>query len=713
MPLEPSPLTQFKTADQVVKEAEQKVHDLTEKAKNEQVLQGLGAHIKERWQIAQNAKATRIEPRLIRCKRSVRQEFEPRKLAVIQELYGKDFDPPYPPIIATKRRDLVAWLRDFLLKPDVDIFDIEPTPLPDLPGNMNEEIKIKSEQEAFKMIFDQAFQNNQIMDKETVMNEAVKMLPAIKDHAMTEILKKAKDAVERMHQKIEDQFKEGDFNDALKAIISDIGMYPNAFVEGCIQQKVPVQKMVLNEVTGKWVPNVEEEIISKFERFSPFDAYPQPDARGIEDGYFFRKISLTPQALSDLIGVAGYSEDKVREVLKLYRNGGLKEWTNVEAARAHLEDRDTVASYASDKIDCLKWWGTASGKMLNEWAGSKEEAKKLYDSELDNEKEYQVIAWMIGPHIIKAMLNPDPLGRKNVFTAAFDEDPDNFWSPTSLPETLWDIQTSTNAIARAIVLNVGFAGGGPQIEYDKDRFPDGVSPSFYPLKQWASTGSQMATGKPINFWQPQLLSEPLKSIYEFYRSLADEYSGIPRYMQGEKKGASPTASGFSMQISQQARGLKSILMNLDYGIIEPCVKAQYSFNLDYEQDIDMVGDCRIVAKGSSSVIAKEQLAVRRREILGEVVGSPVLTQIVGMHGIKELFKASVQPIDIDLDRIFKEEDFISEMSKNAPPVPTLGVPLPVVNTGTPPRPMGLSPAGDKAGGADFSLAQMPEGSPQG
>jgi hypothetical protein len=714
MPLEPSPLTPFKTADQVVKEAEQKARDLTAKAREgEPVLQNLVAHIRDRWQLAQNAKATRIEPRLLKCKRAVRQEYEAGKLKAIQELYGKEFDPPYPPIIATKRRDLVAWLRDFLLRPDVDIFDIEPTPLPELPGDMNQQIKILAEQQAFKMLFDQAFQNNQIMDKESVMEQAAQIVPLIKDHAMSQILKKAKDAVERMQQKIDDQFQEGDFDVALKEVISDIGMYPNAFIEGPIQQKVLVQKMVYDTKTGKWKSETQSEVISKFERFSPMDAYPQPDAKGIKDGYFFRKIRLTPKSLSDCLGVKGYSDANIREVLKAFRSGGLIEWTNIEAARARLEDRDTVASYDTDKIDCLKFWGTASGRMLTEWAGSSEKARELYERDLDPEKEYQIIAWVISNYVIKAMLNPDPLGQKNVFMATFDDDPDNFWSPTSLPESLWDVQTSCNAIARATVLTVGFASG-PQIEYDKDRFPDGVSPSFYPLKQWASTGGQMTAGKPINFWQPELLTEPLRLIYEFYRSLADEYSGIPRYMQGEKKGSSPTASGFSMQISQQSRGLKSILMNLDYGIIEPAVRAQYNFNLEYEEDVDMVGDCKITAKGSSSVIAKEQLAIRRREILGEVVGSPILTQIVGMNGIKELFKASVQPVDIDLDRIFKEEELLNEMSKNTPPPqPLPGQQPPQANQGTPERPMGVNPAGDKASGGDFLLHQTPEGnSPQ-
>ncbi len=983
MPLEPSPLVGMKTFEAVVTEIENRQKDLTTKD-NPEVMKSLVNEVRTKWQAARDAKAASIEGRLLRCKRAVRQEYEPAKRRAIQTLYGKEFDPPYPPIIATKRRDLVAWLRDFMLRPDSNLFDINSTPLPNLPGNMEDTIRVEAEKQAFKSILDYAFANNVIIDQNQVLQYADQLEPIIKDTVNKKIKHQAKEAVERMKQKISDQLVEGDFTMALKELIDDIGEYPNVFMEGPIQQKVLQQEMVYNEGTGKWSPQVSEQIINKYERFSPFDAFPQSDSHGIEDGYFFRKIAFEPQSLSDMIDAAGYDTEAIKEVLRKYRKSGYKESVAAEAERAEMEDRSSTTS--SNKIDCLKYWGSASGESLIEWAGDASKAKSFYETTIIPEKEYQIIAWVIDQYVIKAMLNPDPLGRKNVYTASFDESPDNFWSPTSLPETLWDVQMSGCAIARAIVLNVGFAcltgdtivyrhekvgakkkrknshkrsvcevtlnhlwevkngirngitrnqirsldettgefygnkildivdngirpvyrvttksgysikatmnhrfmredgtyqeledfsvgsliavngrpkkyetkycidcgvqlslnpmairckscagkintwnmtqkqralenpsrwwcdckakefkktecefcgavgrvhlhhidrnhfnyhkenlltlcepchkkwhmehdffgdpfkhtyidydaiteiiyvgeervfdlqmeapnhnfvangfvshNSGPQIEYDGDRFPDGVTPNFYPLKQWKSTGSQMASGKPVNFWQPELLTDSLRIIYEFFRSLADEYSGIPRYMQGEKAGSNPTASGFSMQISQQSRGLKSVLLNIAFGVIEPAIKIQYLFNLSYEDDIDMVGDSQIVAKASQSIIAKEQLAIRRKEILGEVVGSPVLTQAVGIPAILKLFKASVQAVDIDLDDLFKDSEMIDEIAQmipaQAPPIKQLNQATGQLNEGTPPATQGVMPSGEIAGGGDTSLFKQTE-----
>lgn len=711
MALEISSLVPVKNLDTIVAETEKAAKDLTKEKENEQLLQGLAAYIRERWNLAVNAKASTIDPRLLLCKRAVRCEYDAKKRQAIASLYGKEFDPPYPPLIATKRRDMIAWMRDFLLRADVDLFDITPTPMPELPESMNDQILEDAEKKAFDTLAIAATQSQRPMVKDSVQKYAQALLPDIKDQAQTEVTLKAKEAVMRMKKKIDDQFKEGDFDDALKALIDDIAQYPNAFIEGPIQQKVPVQKMVHNADTGKWEMQISEEIISKYERFSPHDAFPQSDARSIDDGYFFRKIAFTPSNLSDMLDVDGYDSEAITKCLELYRSGGLREWTAAEAARAHLEDRDTVAASATDKIDAIKYWGSVPGEKLLEWAGAKGDT--LFGMTLNPVKEYQCVVWMVGTFVIKAMLNDDPLGKKNVFKAAFDDDPDNFWSPTSLPETLWDIQTSVNSIARSIVLNVGFASG-PQIEYDKDRFPDGVTPQFYPLKQWASTGSQMRSGKPINFWQPEIMTDRLQSVYEFHRSLADEYSGIPRYMQGESKGSNATASGLSMQISQSSRGLKSVLTNIDFGVIEPAVQAQYQFNLRYEDDIDMVGDCKIVAKGAASIIAKEQLAVRRKEYLGVILASQAAVTIIGQKGLRELLKSGAQSLDLDLDKIFGEDQLLDEMAELMPSQPPTipGQPGAVPPPGTPEKPMGVNPAGDKASGGDFALVQPQPGTAQ-
>ena len=338
----------------------------------------------------------------------------------------------------------------------------------------------------------------------------------------------------------------------------------------------------------------------------------------------------------------------------------------------------------------MEYQGSASGKLLKEWGLSEKEIP-------DEHKEYEIVAWLIGTHIIKAMLNENPTGGKNLFKASYEDDPDSFWGGLALPEMLWDIQTAACSIARAIVLNVAFASG-PQIEYDKDRFPDGVAPKFYPLKLWASTGSVMAAGKAVNFYVPPYVADRLQNTFDFYRSLADEYSGIPRYMQGEVDSASKTASGLSMLITNSSRGLKGILTNIDSGVIGPVVEAQYLLNLEYEDDSELMGDCKAVGKGAASIIAKEQLALRRKEFLAET-NNPTDLQIIGLKGRRELLKAGAQSLDIDIDKVFDEDAVAENMAMGGAAPGMNPSPVPTEN------PNMVNAAGDRTGGADFALFQ--------
>lgn len=681
----PGSLLVIKTADQLIAEAEQTVKQLEEQAQNEQFFLSLAGDLRVKWEQAKRAKMD-VEQRMIRCKRARKAEYDPQKLAAIKALYGQEFDPPYPPVIGTKCRDMEAWMKDFLCKPGTEIWDLQATPLPDLPDSIETHINDVAEQSIIQVLLDRAIQSGQQLSVEAIQMEIDKSMPLVKEKVKKSIQRQAKDSISKMKEKIKDQFAEGGFNKAIKEIIYDIATYPAAFIKGPVQKKSIVRKREMNEA-GKWETKIEEQVIDTYERRSPWNIYPMPGAKSIDDGGIFDLISITPKALSMLIDVPGYDSDAIREVKKLYRTGGLKEWTAIDAERAHLEDRDSELPGESDYIDCLEYQGSASGKLLKEWGLSEKEIP-------DEDKEYEVVAWLIGTHVIKAMLNSNATGKKNIFKASYEDDPDSFWGGQALPEILWDIQVAACAIARSIVLNVSFSAG-PIIEYDRDRFPDGVPTSFYPFMKMASTGSVMATGKAINYYMTSYVADRLQGTFEFYRSLADEYSGIPRYMQGERDSASQTASGLSMLISNSTRGLKGILTNIDSGIIAPLVEAQYLTNLEYEDNIELIGDCKAVGKGAASIIAKEQLAIRRKEFLAET-NNPVDNQIIGVKGRKELLKAGAEALDMDIEKIFDEEEMLSAGDMGIPQGGTNPSPMPA---------MAINAAGDRASGQDFALFQ--------
>jgi len=191
---------------------------------------------------------------------------------------------------------------------------------------------------------------------------------------------------------------------------------------------------------------------------------------------------------------------------------------------------------------------------------------------------------------------------------------------------------------------------GPQAVVDIAQLPPGEDiTDMYPWKIW-QINSDQAMGSsvrpPLNFFVPPSIARELMEVYKFFSSEADNKTGVPKYAYGgeAKGGALGTATGFSMMMSNAARGIKNVVSHIDYGIIKPTIERTHEFQLLFFNDPEyFVGDIKIIARGSSALIAKEQAAVRRNELLQIVVSSPPVLEIIGQVGLasmlKEIFKA--------------------------------------------------------------------------
>ena len=124
----------------------------------------------------------------------------------------------------------------------------------------------------------------------------------------------------------------------------------------------------------------------------------------------------------------------------------------------------------------------------------------------------------------------------------------------------------------------------------------------------------------------------------------------PAFAHGgqDVKGAGDTASGLSMLMTSAARGIKGVIKTIDRNIIEKAVERQYDLNIEKVENAALVADFKIQAKGSSSLIAKEQQAIRRDEFLDTVSSKPDrLRDHVGSEGLKYLVKDTARAMELD------------------------------------------------------------------
>ena len=217
--------------------------------------------------------------------------------------------------------------------------------------------------------------------------------------------------------------------------------------------------------------------------------------------------------------------------------------------------------------------------MLLDWGMTEEEVP-------DPIKNYPVEVWLIGPYVIKALLNYHPLAKNRTTKRRMRTYRAVFWG-NSVCDLVRDCQDVCNSVGRALVNNAGIASG-PQVGVNSDRLPPGEDiEQMYPWKIWQFTSDPMgSTAEAITFFQPNLNVAELMAVFEKFAVLADEYSSIPRYMTGDSPagGAGRTASGMSMLMTNANKSMKQVVSNIDNNVITPLLNRLYFYNMKYGED---------------------------------------------------------------------------------------------------------------------------------
>ena len=605
-------------------------------AQAQPLIKSLSTYVRGRWVEARKAKEQTVENRMFQAVRARRGEYDPDRLTKIRETGGSEI---YMMLTSNKCRAASSWLRDVLLGSGTDKpWTIEPTPVATLPPDVVDEMRQAAIEQMTRVI--------ETTGNSLPPTQLRKYLNELREEYHYNLQEEAKFKTRQMELKMEEQLLDGGFIKALDQFLDDITTFPSAFLKGPIVRRKPTMKWA-RDAAGSYQLNVEDDLVLEWERVDPFMVYPSPSSTGIDDGYLIERHKLRQTDLEAMIGVEGYDDEAIRMVLDNYGRGGLQEWLIVDSSKAQAEGRSTTAvmQNAEHLIDALQFWGPVSGLMLRDWGLSEEEVP-------DTTKQYFCEAWLIGEYVIKASLNYHPLGKMPYFKASYEEIPGTFWG-NSTYDLIRDCQDMCNSAARALSNNMGIASG-PQVVVNIDRVPAGDDiTNLYPWKIHQVTSDPMgSSAKPIDFFQPSSNVQELMMTYEKFSVLADEYSGIPRYMTGASPtgGAGRTASGMSMLMSNANKSMKQVVSNIDTHVMTPLLERLYFYNMKYSQDNDLKGDINVIARGAIGIVAKEAAQVRRNEFL-QATANPIDMQIMGIEGRATLLRETARDLDVNPDEV--------------------------------------------------------------
>jgi len=624
----------------------------------------LSGHVRTAWEKAKLEKI-KFHNQMIANLLQIRGEYEPAKLADIKQL-GSDL---FMMITDVKSRTAKAMLKEVYFQSGERPYSIEPTPLPSL-SPQNERLAEITFMAEVNKFMQQVIASG--LDPSAIQQSMMQALPKFKDQYKAIIMDIAKDKSEMMAAKIEDQLVEGGFYEALASCLMDIVDLKAGFIKGPIYRKKKAMD-IEESADGRGKVKVKDETIPTWDSPSPFDMFPLPGATNINDTGIIERLFFTRTDLQDMIELPGFDEVAIREILRTFTDRGWHEWTWDEQERIEAEGRESSQYYTWDKIECLEYHDAVEGRLLLSWAGeSEDQGETLFGVKIDPDLVYRVQTWLIDRWILAVRLNDNPLGLKPYYKASYVEEKNSFWG-RGLPETIPDAQSLANSAIRALQNNIALASG-PQVAFDTESLAPGQDVTkIWPWKIWKFVKNAFSsqTEPFMQFFQAQMHASELLSAYHDASKIADEHCGIAGYAHGDPNvsGAGNTASGLSMFMGQQNRGIREVAFTVDTNIIIPLIKAQYYENYNLDETLEYIGDTKIQAKGSAWLMLREQQALRLNDFLRNAGTIPVFQELMGREGLKYGLKESAKSMHLDASKLVPEDQLNPLPMQGAVPPP--------------------------------------------
>lgn len=605
----------------------------------------LARHIDHAWERNKRAKL-KVERRMLRSLRQRDRQYEADIYAAIKDQGGSEH---YDGLTATKCRAAEAWIEDAIFPLGDRPWDVKPTPIPEISPQIKQHIQQQAMQAAVRETLSAEEAGIPVPDIGG-LTQLMEFVSEQVEQTYNEVSEEeAKEKAINMGRQIDDQFHEGNFYSELKALIKDFVTFPAAFVEGPVMHRRKMSKY--EQIGGKWYPRVGYRTQQEYRRVSGLDVYPEDDAESVEDGDLFVRRRYASKELGSFRNVKGYDTEAIDAVLASYAEGGYRNWTVIDQARAQAEGREGQL-HESSKIDALKFWGSVQGQWLIDHSVNRNVKINLED--IDPFEHYEIEAIKIGEYIIRAILNPDKLGRRNLSKASFEEKPGSFWG-NGVPDLIRHDQNACNAVARAIANNTAMSSG-PLTEWNIDRLIAATDRRLVPWMSIESTDEQLGSNVPaVRFTNVPNNTDQMLRVWDKFLQRADENSGVPAYAHGAEDvgGAGNTASGLSMLMSSSAKMLRLAIFNLDVGIIEPTVRRQYQYNMLFLEDESIKGDLRVVPRGAMVLLVREQMAARQGEF-ADSTNNPIDYALMGPDGRRELRRAQAKNLNFEADMLFPD-----------------------------------------------------------
>ena len=440
----------------------------------------------------------------------------------------------------------------------------------------------------------------------------------------------------RMEKLIHDEIDESSGSQELRSAIFESVLLGTGIIKGPFTFNKTLHRYVKNEDgTRSYQP--EQVKVPRLEFVSAWDFYPDPNAKTIDEcEYVVHRHKLNKNQLRDLLDRPFFDKEAVLETLEdgpNYRN---------RTFETQIKAEDDANTTETDRFEVLEFWGCVDKKVL-------EDAQIPVPEGMDDEKEMQINAWVTENRVLRMVVNPFKPYRIPYNAFPYEKNPYSFFG-IGVPENMKDAQQIMNGHARMAIDNLALSGS-LVFDVDESALVAGQNMDVYPGKIFRRQAGM--PGQAIHGLKFRNTSTENMMMFDKFRQLADESTGIPSYSHGQTgvQSMTRTASGMSMLLSAANLNIKTVVKNLDDFLLKPLGEAYFQWNMQfYEGDLAIEGDLEVKATGTSSLMQKEVRSQRLTMFL-QSVQNPSIAPFVK---IPELIKELAYTLDLDPETVIND-----------------------------------------------------------
>ena len=439
----------------------------------------------------------------------------------------------------------------------------------------------------------------------------------------------------RMEKLIHDEIDESSGSQELRSAIFESCLLGTGIIKGPFTFNKTLHRYVKNEDgTRSYQP--EQVKVPRLEFVSAWDFYPDPNAKNIEEcEYVVHRHKLNKNQLRDLLDRPFFDKDAVIATLEdgpNYRN---------RTFETQIKNEDSYQTQ-NDRFEILEFWGCVDKQVL-------EDSQIPVPEGMDDEKELQINAWVTENRVLRMVVNPFKPYRIPYNAFPYEKNPYSFFG-IGVPENMNDAQQIMNGHARMAIDNLALSGS-LVFDVDESALVAGQTMDVYPGKIFRRQAGM--PGQAIHGLKFPNTSTENMMMFDKFRQLADESTGIPSYSHGQTgvQSMTRTASGMSMLLSAANLNIKTVVKNLDDFLLKPLGEAYFQWNMQfYEGDLAIEGDLEVKATGTSSLMQKEVRSQRLTMFL-QSVQNPAIAPFVK---IPELIKELAYTLDLDPETVIND-----------------------------------------------------------